>query len=87
MPATLIYEGNTTAGAGIGDDGSCPANDKRSVVVFGTLPKNALASTCNHYWAEDGYDRPASTDLKIDKAHHSWTTTPYSPSCRGRYDL
>ncbi len=87
VPATLIYQGNTTANAGIGDNGSCPANDGKSVVVFGTLPSSALASTCNHYYVEAGYDRPASTDLKIDKAHHSWTTNPYAPSCRGRYDL
>ena len=87
VPATLIYEGNTAAKAGIGDDGSCPGNDGKSVVVFGTLPKSALASTCTHYYAEEGYNRPASSDLKVDKAHHSWTTRPHARSCRGRSDL
>lgn len=87
VPARMAYKGYTARHAGVGW-GACETDDGLSVVSFGSLsdPGN-LAATCIHTRVEAGYDVVTSSDAKINKYGHRWTTNPNSRSCSGRYDL
>ena len=86
VPATLDYDGGTSAVADI-QDGSCVKSDGVSVVSFGDLPK-ALAKACTYYKiTPSGYDEVGTSDIKLNRADFRWTTRPVSRSCKGSYDL
>ncbi|QIN83814.1 hypothetical protein GBA63_15090 [Rubrobacter tropicus] len=87
VPAGVAYKGYTARHAGVGG-GACETDDGLSVVSFGALsnPGN-LAAACVHTRAKAGYDVVTSSDVKLSKVGHHWTTNPNSRSCRGRYDI
>ncbi len=86
VPAELIYDGNTSGVANVGDD-SCLESDGESVVSFGDLPK-ALAKTCTYYKINpSGYDEVGSSDVKINRRDFRWTTRPRARSCKRGWDL
>lgn len=87
VPATLIYEGSASRSVDISNSSNCLSSDGRSVVGFGTLPRTATAETCTYYVLRKGYDRPTSSDTRINKRYATWTTRPNRGSCRSRYDL
>ena len=86
VPATLDYDGRTSAAADI-QDGSCMKSDGVSVVSFGVLPK-ALAKACTYYKINPSdYDEVGTSDIKINRADFRWTARPNLRSCKGAYDL
>ena len=86
VPATLYYDGGTSAVADLQDD-SCGKSDGMSVVSFGDLPK-ALAKTCTYYKiTPSGYDEVGTSDIKLNRADFRWTVRPTVRSCKGRYDV
>jgi hypothetical protein len=86
VPATLDYDGGTSAVADI-QDGSCVKSDGVSVVSFGDLPK-ALAKACTYYKINPSdYDEVGTSDIKLNRADFRWTARPVSRSCNRAYDL
>ena len=87
VPATLNYDGGTSAVADIRRDGSCAKSDGVSVVSFGNLPK-ALAKTCTYYKINPSdYDEVGTSDIKLNRAEFRWTVRPDSLSCKRSYDI
>ena len=83
----LRYKGGTGRSVDINSDGSCNANDGKSVIGFGDLPAGTLAYACVSSWIVDGApDRVASSDIRLNKEDHAWTTR-VRKSCSGRYDV
>jgi hypothetical protein len=83
----LRYEGGTSRSVDINANATCNANDGKSVIGFGDLPRNYTAFACVASWVKDGApDRVASSDIRLNKGDHAWTTRVTS-SCRGRYDV
>ena len=83
----LRYEGGTKRSVDINSNGSCNANDGKSVIGFGDLPDGTLAYACVASWIVDNAaDRVASSDIRLNKKDYSWTAQVTS-SCRGRYDV
>ncbi len=83
----LRYQGGTSRSVDINSDGSCNANDGKSVVGFGDLPDGTLAYACVASWVVDNApDRVASSDIRLNKEDYGWTTRVRS-SCSGRYDV
>jgi len=83
----LRYQGGTKRSVDINADGTCNANDGRSVIGFGDLPSSYLGMACVAYWVQDNAaDRVASSDIRLNKEDHSWTAQVTS-SCRGRQDI
>ncbi|MDP8900697.1 MAG: hypothetical protein M3N33_06025 [Actinomycetota bacterium] len=83
----LRYQGGTSRSVDINSDGSCNANDGKSVVSFGDLPDGTLAYACVASWVVDNApDRVASSDIRLNKEDYGWTTRVRS-SCSGRYDV
>lgn len=86
VPATLTYDGGTSAVADVWDE-SCAKSDGVSVVSFGDLPK-ALAKTCTYYKINaSGYDEVGTSDVKLNRADFRWTVHPDSRSCKRSYDI
>ncbi len=82
----LRYEGGTSRSADIDADASCNANDGKSVIGFGDLPSGYTAYACVASWmVNNGPDRVASSDIRLNKEDHAWTTG--RGSCGGRYDV
>ena len=85
--ATGRHQGGTRRSVDINADGTCNANDGRSVIGFGDLPSTYLGMACVAYWVvNDAPDRVASSDIRLNKKDHSWTARVTS-SCRGRQDI
>ncbi len=83
----MRYQGGTSRSVDINSDGSCNANDGKSVVGFGDLPDGTLAYACVASWVVDNApDRVASSDIRLNKEEYGWTTRVRS-SCSGRYDV
>jgi hypothetical protein len=82
----LIYEGGTNRSVDIRSNASCTSNDRKSVVGFGDLPYGYTACNCLWSWIQDGPNRVAHTDIRLNKYDYSWTTR-VTGSCRGRYDV
>lgn len=82
----LIYEGATDRLGNIGAGGACGDNDSVSVVDFGDLPGDWTAFTCLWSWPQDGPDRVAQADVRLDSSGHRWTTR-VGRSCEGRFDV
>ncbi len=82
----LIYEGGTSRSVNIRSDTSCTSNDGKSVVGFGDLPSNYMAANCHWSWIQDGPNRVAQSDIRLNKYDYSWTTR-VTGSCRGRHDV
>jgi hypothetical protein len=82
----LRYEGGTRRSVDINRDASCNANDGRSVIGFGDLPSGYLAFACVSSWIQDGPNRVAQSDIRLNKYDHAWTAR-VTGSCRGRYDI
>ena len=82
----LIYEGGTNRSVDINANASCKSNDFNSVVGFGDLPSRYTAFACVWVWVQDGPNRVAHSDIRLNKGDHSWTTR-VTGSCRGRYDV
>lgn len=82
----LIYEGGTNRSVDIRSNASCTSNDRKSVVDFGALPYGYTAFNCLWTWIQDGPNRVAHTDIRLNKYDYSWTTR-VTGSCRGRYDV
>ena len=83
----LRYQGGTSRSVDINSDGSCNANDGKSVIGFGDLPAGTLAYACVASWVVDNApDRVASSDIRLNKEDHSWTARVTS-SCQGRQDI
>ncbi len=82
----LRYQGGTKRGVNIRADASCTSSDYRSVVGFGDLPSGFTAFTCVWSWIQDGPNRVAHSDVRINKFDYAWTTRVTS-GCRGRYDV
>lgn len=83
----LRYEGRTSAGTGIGSDGTCSSRpDGASVIGFGALPV-ALGRHCGTYGlGADGGTKILSSDIKINSANFKWTTKVTS-NCSNRWDI
>jgi hypothetical protein len=87
VSARTAYTGSTRAKAQINRYGVCKGNDSKSVVSFGGMSKpGPLASACTWYWPQTGYDKVASSDIKLD-TRYRWTTRPGARSCQNRYDV
>ncbi|HJQ29249.1 MAG TPA: hypothetical protein VJ827_07890 [Rubrobacter sp.] len=86
VPATLKYRGVTRTSVDMDAGGTCRANDHKSVVGFGDLPRGYMGNTCVWAWIEDGDDRINSADVRINKADYRWTAR-VTRSCRGKHDV
>jgi hypothetical protein len=86
VPAVLKYRGATRTSVDMDTGGTCKANDHKSVVGFGDLPRGSTGKTCVWAWIQDGVDRINSADVRLNKAEYRWTTrvTRY---CRGKQDV
>jgi len=82
----LRYEGGTRRSVDINDNATCNANDGKSVIGFGDLPSGYTAFACVSSWIQDGPNRVAQSDIRLNKEDHAWTTSVRG-SCRGRYDV
>ena len=82
----LIYEGGISRSVDIRSNASCTSNDYKSVVGFGDLPSGYTAFNCLWSWIQDGPNRMAHTDIRLNKADHGWTTR-VTARCKGRYDV
>lgn len=83
----LRYEGGTSRSVDINSNGSCNANDGKSVIGFGDLPDGTVAYACVSSWIVDNApDRVAQSDIRLNKEDYAWTTRVRS-SCSGRYDV
>ncbi len=82
----LRYEGGTRRSVDINVDATCNANDGKSVIGFGDLPSGYTAFACVSSWIQDGPNRVAQSDIRLNKEDYSWTTS-VGRSCRGRYDV
>jgi len=81
----LRYQGGTSRSVDINSNGSCNANDGKSVIGFGDLPDGTLAYACVASWVvNNAPDRVASSDIRLNKEDYSWFTRG---SCSGRYDV
>lgn len=93
VDATASYGGNTNAGTGIDDAGKCPATrNELNTVGFGDLPwtstNKVLAVECTWKTNVDGaYDTTVESDVKFNKVDATWTVTPGSTSCSGKWDI
>lgn len=82
----LRYEGGTSRSVDINSNGTCNANDGKSVIGFGDLPDGTVAYACVSSWiVKNAPDRVASSDIRLNKKNYGWTTRV--SSCSGRYDL
>ena len=86
VPAVLKYRGVTRTSVNMDAGGTCKANDHKSVVGFGDLPRGYTGNTCVWAWIEDGPDRINSSDVRLNKADYRWTNR-VNRSCRGRFDI
>lgn len=82
----LIYEGATSRSVNIESNLNCTSNDRKSVVGFGNLPSGYTAFNCLWSWVQDGPNRVAHTDIRLNKHDYAWTAR-VTGSCRGRYDV
>lgn len=82
----LRYKGGTGRSVDINSNATCNANDGKSVIGFGDLPSNYTAFACVWSWIQDGPNRVAQSDIRLNKKDHAWTTS-VKGSCRGRYDV
>ncbi len=81
----LRYQGGTSRSVDINSNGSCNANDGKSVIGFGDLPGGTLAYVCVASWVvNNAPDRVASSDIRLNKEDYFWFTRG---SCAGRYDV
>jgi hypothetical protein len=81
----LRYQGGTSRSVDINTNGSCNANDGKSVIGFGDLPDGTLAYACVASWVvNNAPDRVASSDIRLNKEDYAWFTRG---SCSGRYDV
>ena len=86
VPAVLKYRGVTRTSVDMDAGGTCKANDRKSVVGFGDLPRGYTGNTCVWSWIVEGPDRINSADVRLNKADYRWTTR-VTRSCRGRHDV
>jgi hypothetical protein len=86
VPAVLKYRGATRTSVNMDVGGTCKANDHKSVVGFGDLPRGYTGNTCVWAWIQDGADRINSADVRMNKADYRWTTR-VTRSCRGKHDV
>lgn len=86
VPVGLSYAGATRSAANVTSSGGCAANDGRSVVSFGPLPRGVLAVACTYYAASNGRSEATASDVRVGTAP-TWTVNPTATSCRNRYDL
>lgn len=82
----LIYEGATRRSVDMESNLNCTSNDRKSVVGFGDLPSGYTAFNCLWSWIQDGPNRIAHTDIRLNKHDYSWTAR-VTGSCRGRHDI
>lgn len=82
----LIYEGVTRRSVDIRSNASCTSNDYKSVVGFGDLPSGYTAFNCTWTWIQEGPNRVAHSDIRLNKNDHAWTAR-VTGSCRGRFDI
>ncbi len=83
----LRYQGRASRSADINTNGSCNANDGKSVIGFGDLPDGTLAYACVASWiVNNAPDRVASSDIRLNKEDYAWTAR-VKDSCRRRYDV
>ncbi|HET7272277.1 MAG TPA: hypothetical protein VFI90_14495 [Rubrobacter sp.] len=86
VPAVLKYKGVTRTSVDMDAGGTCKANDHKSVVGFGDLPRSYTGNTCVWSWIEDGPDRINSADVRMNKGDYRWTAR-VTRSCRGKHDV
>ena len=83
----LRYEGGTSRSVDINSNGTCSANDGKSVIGFGDLPDGTVAYACVSSWiVNNAPDRVAQSDIRLNKEDYAWTTSVRG-SCSGRYDV
>ncbi|HEV2094135.1 MAG TPA: hypothetical protein VGR18_13320 [Rubrobacter sp.] len=82
----LRYRGSVSRSVDINRDATCNSNDYKSVAGFGDLPSGYTAFACVWSWIQDGPNRVAHSDVRLNKYNHRWTTR-VTGSCRGRYDV
>lgn len=82
----LRYQGSTRRGVDINASGVCGSNDGTSVVGFGNLPRSYTGKACVYSWIQNGPNRVSSSDIRLNKTDHLWTTR-VTGSCRNRQDL
>jgi hypothetical protein len=83
----LRYQGGSSRSADINSNGSCNANDGKSVIGFGDLPDGTLAYACVASWiVKNAPDRVASSDIRLNKEDYAWITRTRG-SCSERYDV
>jgi hypothetical protein len=83
----LRYRGGTGRSVDINSDATCNASDGKSVIGFGDLPSAYTAYSCVSTWVDNNaLNRVASSDIRLNKYDHSWTTR-VTGACRGRYDI
>jgi len=88
----MRYQGDTSRGTGIDAQGNCNEFDGFSVVAFGNLPTDAdtitLGGACQSYYVrQDAWDELAESNIKLNKADATWTTSATSDSCKNRYGV
>lgn len=83
---TLRYRGTVSRSVDIERDATCNSNDFKSVVGFGDLPSGYTAYACVWTWVQDGPDRVAHSDIRLNKDDHRWIAR-MTRSCRGRFDI
>jgi hypothetical protein len=82
----LRYRGGIKRSVNIRNDLTCTSNDFKSVVGFGDLPSGYTATACLWAWVQDGPNRVAHSDIRLNKVDHAWTAR-VTGGCRGRFDV
>jgi hypothetical protein len=86
VPAVLRYVGTAKNSVNMGTDGTCKANNHKSIVGFGDLPGGYIGKTCVWSWIQERPDRINFSDVRLNKFDYAWTAR-VTGSCRGRYDV
>lgn len=85
---TSTYLGETSASTQVNSDGSCGANDGKSVAGFGSINgTQTLAITCWWFVAHTGYDENVASDVKFDKETFTWFTGSVPSGCSNRWSV
>lgn len=82
----LLYRGGISRSVDMNSAGTCNASDGKSVVGFGALPGSYTGKACVFSWIQDGPNRVASADIRLNEHDYRWTAR-VTGSCRGRYDI
>lgn len=86
VSASASY-GGTSGGTSSVQGTTCTAADDKSLVNFGDLAADTLASVCASYYTDRTPYRFHTGDMKINKNDFTWTVKGAAVACSGLYDL